>query len=114
MVDLRLEVGDRAGDVTVVTVEGEVDMATAPTLRERLHALVADGRRTIIVDLEKVDFLDSTGLGVLIGAMRRLRSADGDLIVVVTQPRIRKVFEITGLDRAFRMHDSVDDALAPG
>ena len=63
-----------------------------------------------MVDLEKVEFLDSTGLGVLIGGMKRLRSTDGDLTLVCTQPRILRVFEITGLNRAFAIHDSVEQA----
>jgi len=108
--DLGLEVDDSRGKVTVLTVEGEVDIATAPKLREKLVELAAGGATRVVVDLEKVEFLDSTGLGVLIGGMKRLRSTDGDLTLVCTQPRILKVFEITGLNRAFVIHDSVDQA----
>jgi anti-sigma B factor antagonist len=108
--DLGLQVDDSRGAITVLTVEGEVDIATAPKLREKLVELAAAGATRVVVDLEKVEFLDSTGLGVLIGGMKRLRSTDGDLTLVCTQPRILKVFEITGLNRAFTIHDSVEQA----
>ena len=109
--DLGLEVDDSRGTATVLTVEGEVDIATAPKLREKLVELAAGGATRVVVDLEKVEFLDSTGLGVLIGGMKRLRSTDGDLTLVCTQPRILRVFEITGLNRAFTIHDTIDKAV---
>jgi len=96
----------------VVAVRGEVDIATAPKLRETLVELASQGAQHVVVDLDGVDFLDSTGLGVLIGGMKRLRGLDGDLTLVCTQPRILKVFEITGLNRAFTIFESVDDAVA--
>ena len=74
--------------------------------RERLIELVSQGKHQIVVDLEGVDFLDSTGLGVLVGGLKRLRSHDGDLALVCTQHRILKVFEITGLTKVFSIHDS--------
>ena len=107
--DLGLEVEDRNGS-TVLSVRGEVDVYTAPRLREKLVELVSDGKYQIVVDLEGVDFLDSTGLGVLVGGLKRLRSHDGDLTLVCTQHRILKVFEITGLTKVFAIHDSVDAA----
>ena len=63
------------------------------------------------MNLDGVDFLDSTGLGVLVGALKRVRSNDGDLYLVCTQPRIRKVFEVTGLTKVFSLFDTVDDAV---
>ncbi|MHB8671595.1 MAG: STAS domain-containing protein [Acidimicrobiales bacterium] len=109
--DLGLEVeGDRNG-WTVLAVRGEVDVYTAPRFRERLIELVGEGKHRIVVDLEGVDFLDSTGLGVLVGGLKRLRSHDGDLRLVCTQRRILKVFEITGLTKVFGIHDSVDAAV---
>ena len=111
--ELGLDVTERDGRA-VLSVRGEVDVYTAPRLRERLVELVAQGKHQIVVDLEGVDFLDSTGLGVLVGGLKRLRSHDGDLALVCTQPRILKVFEITGLTKVFSIHDSVDAALAAG
>ena len=109
--DLGLEVQERDG-FAVLGVSGEVDVATVPRLREQLHSLVAQGSNKIIVNLDAVDFLDSTGLGVLVGALKRVRSNDGDLYLVCTQPRIRKVFEVTGLTKVFQLFDTVDDAVA--
>ena len=111
--DLGLEVTERDG-WAVLAVTGEVDVYTAPRFRERLIELVTDGKRRIVVDLEGVDFLDSTGLGVLVGGLKRLRSHDGDLSLVCSQTRILKVFEITGLTKVFAIHDSLDAAVAAG
>ena len=104
--DLRLDVSEQGG-WAVLEVGGEVDVATAPRLREQLIALVNDQRYRIVVDLEAVDFIDSTGLGVLIGALKRVRTHDGDLALVCSEPRILKVFEITGLLAVFAVHDTL-------
>jgi anti-sigma B factor antagonist len=108
--DLGLDVTERDG-YAVLSVRGEVDVYTAPKFRERLIELVSDGKHRIIVDLEGVDFLDSTGLGVLVGGLKRLRSHDGDLLLVCTQSRILKVFEITGLTKVFSIYKTVDEAV---
>jgi anti-sigma B factor antagonist len=95
----------------VLTVSGEIDIATAPSLRERLHAILADDNQRLVVDLDDVGFLDSTALGVLVGALKRARTEGGEVRIVSTQPRVRKVFEITRLDSAFDLFDSVDEAV---
>ena len=97
---------------TVLAVSGEVDVATAPRLREQLVQLVNQGNHHLVVDLEGVDFLDSTGLGVLVGALKRVRLQEGELTLVCTQPRIVKVFDITGLSKVFTLHESVDSTVA--
>jgi len=109
--DLRLDVSEQ-DDWSVLQVGGEIDVATAPRLREQLIRLVNDAKFRIVVDLEDVDFIDSTGLGVLIGALKRVRTHDGDLVLICTEPRIVKVFEITGLDQVFQIHPSLDAAVA--
>jgi anti-sigma B factor antagonist len=108
--ELGLEVDDSRPPFTVLAVKGEIDVYSAPRLRERLVELVSEGHRQIVVDLEGVDFLDSTGLGVLVGGLKRLRTNGGDLSLVCTQPRILKVFEITGLTTVFSIAASVDEA----
>ncbi len=108
--ELGLEVDDSRPPFTVLAVKGEIDVYSAPRLRERLVELVSEGHRQIVVDLEGVDFLDSTGLGVLVGGLKRLRTNGGDLALVCTQPRILKVFEITGLTTVFSIATSVDEA----
>src|ERR1700694_5090410 len=106
--ELGLDVDDTHEPYTVLSVKGEVDVYTAPRLREKLVELVSEGHRQIVADLEGVDFLDSTGLGVLVGGLKRLRSHEGDLTLVCTQPRILKVFEITGLTSVFTISATVD------
>jgi anti-sigma B factor antagonist len=108
--DLGFYVEERDG-WAVLCVRGEVDVYTAPRFRERLIELVSQGQRQIVVDLEGVDFLDSTGLGVLVGGLKRVRSHDGELVLVCTKSRILKVFEITGLTKVFSIHDSVEAAV---
>src|SRR3984885_6316631 len=110
--ELGLEVDEGHPPFTVLAVKGEVDVYTAPRLREKLVELVSQGKRKIVVDLEGVDFLDSTGLGVLVGGLKRLRSHDGELDLVCTQTRILKVFEITGLTKVFSIYETVDSAVA--
>ena len=94
----------------VIAVSGEIDVATAPQLRECLHSVIAQGEATIVLDLVGVTFLDSTALGVLVGALKRCRELGGELHVVVADPRIVKIFEITGLTSVFTIADSLESA----
>jgi anti-sigma B factor antagonist len=104
---------DEAPDgVPVVRVAGEIDVATAPALRDHLHGLVARGHTRLAIDLLQVTFLDSTALGVLVGTLKRCREAGGDLRLAVAEPRIMKVFEITGLTEVFTIRPTVDEALS--
>jgi anti-sigma B factor antagonist len=99
---------------TVLHVHGEVDLTTVPRLRGLLVELLRDGGPHLIVDLDDVGLLDSTGLGVLLGAVRRARTAGGDVRFVSTRPSVARLFEITGLDAVHPLAVSVDDALARG
>lgn len=101
-------------DRTVLEIGGEIDVYTAPLLRERLIELVAGGAHHVVVDLSRVEFLDSTGLGVLAGAHRRLRAAEGSLTLVCPHERLLKIFRITGLDSVFDIFDTVDAAASDG
>lgn len=98
------------GDWSVVDVKGEVDVYTAPKLREKIVDLVNQGSTKLIVNLEGVEFLDSTGLGVLVGGLKRVKSHDGTLALVCTKPKILKVFSITGLSKVFPIYDTVAQA----
>jgi anti-sigma B factor antagonist len=100
------------GDRTIVEVGGEIDVYTAPKLREQLVDLVNSGQYHLIVDMQRVEFLDSTGLGVLVGGLKRVRAHDGSLRLVCTQERILKIFRITGLTKVFPIHDSVANAVS--
>lgn len=97
---------------TVLEVGGEIDVYTAPALRTKIVSLIEGGTKVLIVDLTHVEFLDSTGLGVLVGALKRLRGIDGELAIVCDQERLLKIFRITGLDRVFTLHNSVESASA--
>ncbi|HKY64792.1 MAG TPA: STAS domain-containing protein [Acidimicrobiales bacterium] len=110
---LRTEVSELAG-WTVVHVYGELDVATSPTLREQLIRLVGEGRSRLVLSLDGVDFLDSTGLGTIISALKRVRTHDGDIRLVCTQARITRLFEITGLDKAIPLLPTLDAAVAGG
>ncbi|MGA8114405.1 MAG: STAS domain-containing protein [Actinocatenispora sp.] len=102
---------DTVADRTVLQVSGEIDVYTAPKLRQRLVELVDEDTRRLVIDLRGVEFLDSTGLGVLVGGLKRMRALGGSLVLVCAHERILKIFRITGLDRIFTIVESVDRAL---
>lgn len=102
----------QVGPKAVVDVEGEVDMFTAPKLRERIVQLIDQGEYDIVVNLEKVGFMDSTGLGTLVGGLKRIKEHDGSLSLVCTSRPVLRVLSITGLDNVFPIHGSVDEAVA--
>jgi anti-sigma B factor antagonist len=110
-VDLTLSTNEVDG-ATIIAVGGEIDVYTAPKLRDKITELVAKGVYDIIVDMEAVEFLDSTGLGVLVGGLKKVRAHDGSLELICTQDRLLKIFRITGLAKVFVIHDSADGALA--
>ncbi|MYB10510.1 MAG: STAS domain-containing protein [Acidimicrobiia bacterium] len=94
----------------VLTVTGEIDMATAPRFRQRLFALISGGAQNVVIDLSGVDYIDSTGLGVLMGGAKRVRSTGGDIRLVTTGSRLADLIELTRLDRVLDVFDSVSAA----
>ena len=109
--DLKLDHHAKDG-IEVIDVQGEIDMYTAPRLRELLIDLVSQGSYQLVVSLDEVGFLDSTGLGVLVGGLKRVRAHDGSLDLVCTQQRILKILKITGLTEVFGIYATVDQAIA--
>ena len=106
---MDLKLGHHAQDgIEVIDVQGEIDIYTAPRLRELLIDLVSRGSYQLVVNLDKVGFLDSTGLGGLVGGLRRVRARDGSLDLVCTQQRILKIFRITGLTEVFGIYQTVE------
>lgn len=99
------------GDWTVLTVAGELDVLGAPELRQSVMDAVKNGQHRLVLDLSGVDFIDSFGIGVLVGALKRVRLLDGDLMLVVAEPRVRRVFEVCDLDRVFTLHLTLAEAL---
>ncbi len=109
--DLTLETRDVDGR-TIVAVGGEIDVYTAPKLRDKITELVAAGTYDLVIDMEAVEFLDSTGLGVLVGGLKKVRAHDGSLHLICNQDRLLKIFRITGLAKVFVIHESAESALA--
>jgi anti-sigma B factor antagonist len=111
--EVNFEVSElRRNGAPVLVVRGEVDVATAPQLRERLFAFAEGDAVTVIVDLTDVSFVDSTALGVLVSSAKRLRQGGGDLKLVVTEPHISKVLTITGLTEVFEIYADAGAALS--
>jgi anti-sigma B factor antagonist len=106
-VDLRVS---SAAERTVLSVAGEVDVANAGSLRERLEDLLTHSPRGLIVDLTPLTFIDSTGLGVLVGARNRAMEIGVPLALVCAQERVLKLFRITGLDAVFEIHPTLEAA----
>ena len=108
--DLKIDVVENDGMV-LLKLNGEVDVYTAPKLKSRLIDLVDQGKFKIIVDLEEVDFMDSSGLGVLVGGLKRVRSHDGAIALICTQENILKIFRITGLVKVFPIFENQEQAI---
>ncbi len=96
----------------ILEIEGEVDVYTSPQLKQDLVQLAESGVKRVIIDLSKVEYLDSTGLGVLIGGLKRLREVDGNLSLVSPGMRIQRIFEITGLNKIFDIYATEAEATA--
>jgi anti-sigma B factor antagonist len=99
------------GGYPVLSVRGEADISSAQQLREGLSDLVDSDATAVVVDLTAVTFLDSTGLGVLVGARNAAVEAGSGLPIACDDGRILKLFRITGLDNVFEIHPSVDAAV---
>ncbi|MDO8309086.1 MAG: anti-sigma factor antagonist [Actinomycetota bacterium] len=98
--------------ITVVAGEGELDAHAAPGLQAVLDPLSQQKGIELVIDLSRVGFIDSTGLGVLVAALKHVRESSGRLDVVVIAPRVLKVFSLTGLDVVIPLHATLDEALA--
>src|ERR1700761_742244 len=99
-------------DSYVISLAGEVDLYTAPEFKQQLLEVISQGANQVIVDFSNTTFIDSTTLGVLVGGVKRLRSADGQLSLVCSDRNITKIFEITGLDRVFTIYGNREEAVA--
>jgi anti-sigma B factor antagonist len=103
------EIGSRE---FAVSLSGDVDLYTAPELKSVLYRLIDGGARRIVVDLTSATFIDSTTLGVLLGALKHFRPSGGELVLVCADPNIRRIFEITLLDRVFAIFETRELAIA--
>lgn len=110
--NFKMDTRTAAQELPVIELEGEVDVYTAPQLKQQMISMLEGGAGNLIVNLTKVDYLDSTALGVLIGGLKRMREMDGNMVLVCPSPRIRRVFEITGLDKIFDIYNTEEDAVS--
>jgi anti-sigma B factor antagonist len=110
---IDFEIHDRSvdDDTHIVAVAGEIDLFTAPEFKQHVSTPIDEGRSRVIVDLSQTSFIDSSSLGVLIGAHRRLKRAGGTLIIVCDREAIAKTFRITGLDGVFSIVATIEEAL---
>ena len=108
---LQIDVEQR-DDHTVLSPHGDVDFATGPELRKRITETLVAGDVHLVVDLLGVDFIESTGLGALIGGRRRAQALNGSLSLVCTEEQLLRIFEITGLDKVFDIYATIDEAVA--
>jgi len=111
---MNFEISSRTvnAQTAVVAAVGEVDLHTAPEIKRRITELAEAGHTQIVVDLSRIDYLDSTGLGVLVGSLKRLREKDGELRLVHPTPRVMRVLEITRLVNVFQIFDTEEEALS--
>ena len=107
-----LEEEDLDAHTRVLVASGEIHVSTAPRFSERLNAALADGKTSIVLDFSEVEFIDSTGLSVLLNGLRRLTRRKGALSLVCTNPTVLRLFEITRLDSTFDIVATREEALA--
>ncbi|MGW1027964.1 STAS domain-containing protein [Streptomyces sp. NPDC002577] len=98
-------------DWTIVEIHGEVDVYTVPQIRDHVVTRIEEGRLRVILDLRRVTFIDSTGLGVFVGILKRIRERDGELRLVIASQTVRRIFDLTSLYGVFPIYDSLDAAL---
>ena len=99
-------------DIAVITVAGELDLYTSPRLKENMLAAIEAGSLKIVIDMTGVHFIDSSALGVLIGAVKRLKPDDGRLVLVSVDENVNWIFQITGLNSVFEIFATREEALA--
>jgi len=110
---MALEIQSRQADngVTVVAPTGRLDVAGAPTLKDAISEALKNGSPKVVLDMEGISFVDSTGLGSVIAALKQIRSSKGDLRLAAPNQQVRVVLELTTLDRVVPYYSSVEEAL---
>ena len=98
--------------IHVITVSGEIHVSTAPEFSRRLNAAIARGKTGLVLDLTPTEFIDSTGLSVLLNGLRRLTRRKGSLVLICTNPTVLRLFEITRLDTTFDIRPTREEATA--
>src|SRR3954470_866211 len=117
MIPIPFEVAtdENESGVSIITIRGELDMSTAPELEGSLQAVTSSGRRSVLIDLTNCEFIDSTGLALIVQAWQRLDAeaeGEGRLVLCCPNSQVRRLLDITGVENSISLHDSVDEALA--
>lgn len=107
-VELKVSTRSHAGHA-LVAIAGEIDLYTAPRLQSEFTRLLQDGPHRVVIDMSAVDFCDSTGMNVLLSALKRVKEQGGELDVAAPRPAVRKILQVTGLDSVFTVHDEVPE-----
>ncbi len=109
-ISLHAEVKE-IGGVPVVELEGEIDLSTAAVFKETVYEVIESGKTDVVIDLNGLDFMDSTGLGVLVAALKKTSTEGGSIRLICGKRNIIKVFSITGLDKVFSIYDNLQRCL---
>jgi len=111
-VALDVQTRQTEGGITVIAPTGRLDVAGAPALKDAISEVVKNGPPRVVIDMEGVSFVDSTGLGSVISALKQIRGSQGDLRLAAPNQQVRVVLELTTLDRVFPYYATVEEALA--
>ena len=109
--DIKVDTRQVEDNISIIEVQGEIDVYTSSWVKEAVADFIQKGNYNIIINLEEVRYIDSTGLGVLIGALKRVREKDGTISLICTNPQIKKIFNITGLVKIFQIYKSEEEAI---
>ena len=109
-VELRTKVKE-AGGYPVIELKGEIDLSTSPVFKEKVYEIIESGKKDIVIDLSGLEFMDSTGLGVLVAALKKTSMEGGSIRLVCNKKSIIKIFTITGLDKVFTIYNNLRECL---
>jgi anti-sigma B factor antagonist len=108
---MNIELAAQDEGTALVNIEGRLDAAAAPGFRQQITAAISEGNVRLALHLAHVSFMDSTGLGALVAALKAARKADGDISIVAPSSQVQKLFRLTAMDRVFRIFETRDEAL---
>lgn len=108
--DLQIDVR-RKNNYAILDLVGEVDAYTAGRFREIMLRVIEEGSKNIIVSMKNVEYIDSSGLGALVGGLKRVSEKNGRILIICDNPQVKKVFEITGLEKVFQIFPTEPEAL---
>jgi len=111
-VDLNIIEEQRENNVTILKLEGELDVYTSPKLKEKIMTLIKTERPFVVLDLKGLSYMDSTGLGVMGAGLKRFRENGGNIVLVSPQKIIQKILEITNMDVSLKIYQSYQEAIA--